>query len=154
MFMTKSLLRASLMAAGAVLAAPAFAAHAIPVNTTFTATGPTSMTQSNVTLNCISTFTLVSDDSGNVKVTQATFASGNLLCRSLSASGLPWQVAFSSTAEAVISNVSVKSPLGLCSGIVNTGIDSANSEITLRGSLGPCTVSGVLNVAPHFSVVN
>jgi hypothetical protein len=155
MFVEKALLQASLWGISAIFAAPVFAAHAIPVNTTFTATGPTTMTQSLITINCISTFTLVSDDGGNVKVTQATFAGGSGLCRSLSAAdSLPWPVSFNSTSAAVINNVLVKSPLGTCSGSVDVSIDNANSLISLKGPLGPCTVSGGLSVVPQFRVVD
>lgn len=154
MFVDKALLQASLWGLGAVFAAPAFAAHAIPVDTSFTASGPTSMTQSHLSINCTSTFTLVSDGGGNVKVTQATFAGGSVLCRSLSAVGLPWPVSFNSTSAAVINNVAVKSPLGTCSGNVDASVDNANSQIGLNGPLGPCTVSGGLNVAPNFRVVD
>lgn len=150
--MVKALLQGSVLALGGVLAAPIFAAHVIPTNTTFTASGPTSMTQLGVTIHCNSTFTLVSDGSGNVTVTQATFAAGNPLCPALSTSVLPWPVSFGSTTNAVINHVQVASALGACSGNVNASIE--NSHIRLSGALGLCAVSGDLTAVPAFTVVN
>jgi hypothetical protein len=71
MFVEKALLQASLWGISAIFAAPAFAAQAIPVDTSFTAS-----------------------------------------------------------------------------------VDNANSQISLKGPLGPCTVSGGLRVAPQFRVVD
>ncbi|HEX7814363.1 hypothetical protein [Dyella sp.] len=149
----KALTMACIMAAGTIAAAPAFAAHATPVSTTFSATGPTSLSVLGVPVPCTSNFVLVTDASGNVTVTQATF-SGSATCTSVHATGLPWSASFSSTTAATISGVSVSTPFGSCSGSVGVAINNAASQISLSGTLGICSVSGTLTVAPTFTVVN
>jgi hypothetical protein len=148
---SKALLMACLFAVGTIAAAPAFAAHAIPVSTTFTASGPTSLAVLGVPVPCTSTFVLVTDPSGNVSVTQATF-SGSSTCTAIHANGLPWSVSLPTTTAATINSVSV-SALGItCAG--NVGATVSGSSITLGGSLGVCSVNGTLGVSPTFSVVN
>ncbi|GLQ88044.1 hypothetical protein [Dyella flagellata] len=154
MFVIKTLLQGSALAVGVVLAAPVFAAHAVPFNTTFTATGPTTMTQSGLHIPCNSSFVLVTDGSGDVTVTQATFSGGSPMCNVITASGLPWPVSLNSTTAAVIHNVTVRSPLGTCSGNVDATINNSNSQIFLDGRFGTCAVTGYLSVTPQFKVVD
>ncbi|RUL80055.1 hypothetical protein [Dyella choica] len=152
--LTKALVFGSMLAAGALSASSAFAYHANPVNTTFTATGPTSMTALGVPIPCTSTFVLVTDGSGNVRVTAASF-SGSRVCSDLKAMNLPWTVSISSLTIATIQGVSVTTPFGMrCAGNVGATVDNSKSEITLNGSLGTCTVNGTLSVTPTFSISN
>ena len=147
----KALAMACVMAAGTIVAAPAFAYHATPVNTTFTATGATSLSVSGLTIPCTSTFVLVTDAAGNVSVTQATF-SGSALCTSLSASQLPWSVTLTGLTSATINNVKVSNILATCTG--NAAATIGTNTITLGGPLGSCSVAGTLNISPAFTVVN
>jgi hypothetical protein len=148
----KVLAMACIMAAGTIAAAPAFAAHATPVSTTFIATGPTSLSFAGLgNIACNSTFTLVTDSSGNVTVTQAVFSAGNVLCPLIKANNLPWSVTLNSTTSATINNVNVGAGSAVCSGNASATIGS--SSITLTGSVGSCGVSGTLNITPTFTVV-
>jgi len=153
---TKSLLLACMLAVGSMGAAPAFAAHGVPLNTTFSASGATSLTAGGITVACTSTFTLVSgaNVANNTTVTQAVFTGSNPICASLTAQGLPWQVTYNSTTAATIQNVSIRTPLTTCAGNVSAAINSAASSITISGNVGSgCTASGVLAVSPAFQVI-
>jgi hypothetical protein len=145
----KALAMACVMAAGTIVAAPVFAATASPVNTTFTATGATNLSVGGLNVPCTSTFVLVTDGSGNVTVTQATFSGGGL-CSSVHANNLPWSVSLPTTTTAVINGVNVSASIVTCSGNANATIGS--SSITLSGSIGSCGVSGTLAISPTFTV--
>ena len=148
----KALTMVCMMAVGTIAAAPAFAAHAIPVSTTFTASGPTSLSVLGIAVPCTSTFVLVTDAGGNVTVTQATFT-GSSTCTGIHANNLPWSVSLPSTTSATINNVSVTAVGVTCSGNVGATVNT-NSSITLGGTLGVCSVSGTLAISPAFQVVN
>jgi len=146
----KALAMACVMAAGTIVAAPVFAATASPVNTTFTATGATNLSIAGINVPCTSTFVLVTDGSGNVSVTQATFSGGGL-CSSVHANSLPWSVSLPTTTTAVINNVNVSASIFTCSGNANATI--GNSSITLTGQISSaCSASGTLSISPTFSV--
>jgi hypothetical protein len=146
----KTLVMACVMAAGTIVAAPVFAASASPVNTTFVATGATNLSIAGINVPCTSNFVLVTDGSGNVSVTQATFSGGGL-CSSVHANNLPWSVSLPTTTTAVINGVNVTASIFTCAGSANATIGS--SAITLVGTISSsCSATGTLGISPTFTV--
>lgn len=151
---------AGVFALSAAIGAPAMAQHAEPLNTTFNASGNTSLTALANTIPCTSTFTLVTDGSnspGNTRVTQATFSGSTPLCRALTAANLPWQVVYTSPTTATIQNANFTA-IGqtLCQGNIDVAVRNSPAEIVIdNAAIGSCRASGTLTVSPgNFSVVN
>lgn len=142
---------AFLLAAQLLFASSAWATHAVPVSSTFTAVGQITITNEGVDAPCIATLVLTTDAAGNVRITQMTFTTpGSLICGSFQAERLPWPVVFTGTfGGAQTANVS--SPFGSCSGTLFMSFWS--STATLSGNWGICPVSGTLSISPNFTIV-
>lgn len=127
----------------------ASASHAIPVSTTFTATGSLTIESFGAYIPCTTNMVLTTDAVGHAQITQMTFNSAP--CVAFETQGFPWPVTFSGSAVGVVSNATLLSPFGNCIG--NFQVNFWSSTMQFSGTWGPCGVSGTLTILPYFSVV-
>ena len=135
-------------------ATPLFAASVSPANTSFSASGSTTLVKSGITVGCTATFVgKTNADGSGAQVTSASFTGGTL-CSSISAVGLPWTITAPSTSSATLSGVQVNTPLGGCGpSTVNAGWSNSSSTLTLSNAQlsGGCTVTGTLSTTPALN---
>jgi hypothetical protein len=125
-----------------------------PPSTSFTASGPTSLSAGGATLACTSTFTGHTTAAGVGKITGFS-ASGQAGCSSIVAT-LPWTAKAVTATAIVFSRVAVAIP-----GLVTCGPgrvrshDNASGAVTFNATLNPgnCTVSGTVQSSPVITIV-
>jgi hypothetical protein len=151
---------ASLLGLGAVTSASAASIVTNnPPNTSFTASGPTNLVKSPLSLACTSTFNGHTNPDGSADITSASFSGGPLgACSLITTTGLPWHVTAATTTQAVITGVTVNLPLGI--GTCGPGTITANwtpHTLSFTGQVLPptsganCVASGNLS-APLIEV--
>lgn len=142
---------AFLFAAQMLFASSTWAAHAIPVNTTFTASGPITIDTSSLNVPCYATMVLTTDAAGNVRITQMTFSAlSSPLCSIFEAEALPWPVTLNGPFGVAL-NARLEFQLGSCFGALS--MDFWSNTATFSGLWGGCSVTGTLSISPVFSVV-
>ncbi len=138
------------------LATEASAFKFSPPSTSFTASGPTSLTANGITLACTSTFTGSTNARGKGKVTGFS-ASGGLGCTSVVGSNFPWKAKAISATTAKFTGVQVGIPgLGInCGPGSVTATDNGSGAITFNATLNPgnCMVSGTVQTTPPVTIV-
>lgn len=128
----------------------AFATHAVPISTTFTATGPLNIDSYGLNIPCIATLVLTTDAVGNVRITQMTMSS-SALCEQFAAKNLPWTSTLGGSV-AIFSNAMLVNPLFGCSGGI-AGNFTSPGLMSINGIWGACQVSAFLTISPAFSIV-
>lgn len=136
------------------LASQANAFKFSPPSTSFTASGPTSLTANGTTLACTWTFTGKTDAAGLFKVGGFS-ATGMAGCTSVEASNLPWLATATTAKNAMFTNVEVLVPAVFTCGPGSVKArDNASGQITFHAKMpGPCTFSGTVQTVPPVTIV-
>lgn len=126
-----------------------------PRSTSFTASGPTSLTANGITLACTSTFTGATDSKGKGSITGFS-ATGQTGCTSVVGSNFPWTAKAMSSTTIRFSNVQVGIPtVGINCGPGNiTATDNASGSVHFNATLNPgaCMVSGTVQSSPAITI--
>ena len=127
-----------------------------PKNTSFTASGSTSLTKGTLTVPCTAHFTGHTSSTGVGSVLTASF-SGSSLCTAIKATDLPWPAKATSATTAVVSHVAVTASIfGTCgpsnvpTTVSKTGVITF-SNVTLTPN---CKVKGSVTTTPPVTIVS
>lgn len=135
----------------ALLPMSAFATHAVPVSTTFTATGPLDIDSMGLNISCTVTIVLTTDAAGNIKITQMTMSQFNSVCSTFTARFLPWNGSLGGS-FAAFQNAWLDASIASCNGSIGANFYTG-SLMTINGFWGSCAVSGTLTISPVLQIV-